>query len=615
MDKISRFHGIGKGKDSLRKSLPLFLAVLSLLLSAPFVTGQGKRQKQQQKEVYTRPKPFVPLKPQIPAADRNQPGKVFLEKADSLYTDPGKPDMQKLKGNVVFRQGGMYMYCDSAYYFPKQNSMDAFGDVRMTSGDTLRVDADVLYYDGEQKLARLRTRGRKKVTLRNRNVQLTTDSLDYSLVQELGWYSCGGKLTDQLNILTSQYGQYSPATKMAEFENGVLLVNINDGYRMETEKLLYNTSTHIASIDVPTRIFGSNDTILTSKGEYNTSLDQALLESRSTIMHRDSAGNTVTLQGDSILYDKIARISRAYRFADPRKDPQPTVITDTAHHAVLYGGEGFYDQGARRAFMTDHPLLKEYSRPDTLLLRADTIRTEINTRQVAKLGEKGDTVLVPTDFHVALAYPRARFFRQDIQGIADTIFADQSDSVIRLLRRPIIWSGERQVAGNRIYVHMNDTTADWALLPDYGLIADHIADDFYNQLTGKRMFMTFKDGTLSTLEAEGGVQAVFLPMEKDSTYNKLVNAESSNLAVDMADRQLEKLKMWPETSGSVFPLSKVKRENKNIPGFRWWGEVRPRRVWYRDRWVWDDDLGDLPEELEQYFNIQEPLVGKPRGSE
>ena len=46
-------------------------------------------------------------------------------------------EKQIVKGNVVFRQGGMWMYCDSAYYFRSAILFDAFGHVEMKQGDTL----------------------------------------------------------------------------------------------------------------------------------------------------------------------------------------------------------------------------------------------------------------------------------------------------------------------------------------------------------------------------------------------------------------------------------------------------------------------------------------------
>ena len=52
-----------------------------------------------------------------PDADRHEPGKVFLERADRLMYDQVRDsDVQVLVGNVLFRKGDMYMYCDSARF-------------------------------------------------------------------------------------------------------------------------------------------------------------------------------------------------------------------------------------------------------------------------------------------------------------------------------------------------------------------------------------------------------------------------------------------------------------------------------------------------------------------
>ena len=85
-----------------------------------------------------------PIVPTIGRADRHQAGKMFLERADSLISLPGN-DYQILKGDVEFRKGDMFMYCDSAHFFDLTNSLQAFGNVRMEQGDTLFVYADELY--------------------------------------------------------------------------------------------------------------------------------------------------------------------------------------------------------------------------------------------------------------------------------------------------------------------------------------------------------------------------------------------------------------------------------------------------------------------------------------
>ena len=114
------------------------------------------------------------VKPVIPTANRHQKGKIFLEYADSLSLNEMHPEYQVLSGHVKFRKGDMYMYCDSAHFYDKENKMNAFGNVKMEQGDTLFVYSDVLYYDGMQEIARLR-KVQNGVRLEHRNTTLFTD--------------------------------------------------------------------------------------------------------------------------------------------------------------------------------------------------------------------------------------------------------------------------------------------------------------------------------------------------------------------------------------------------------------------------------------------------------
>ncbi len=591
----------------------IIISVSTIWAQSPAKKGAGKEPRRENS--YTRPKPTVPIRPSIPGVNRYQHDKVFLERADSLYSRGGlDAEHQIVSGNVMFRQANMYMYCDSAYYYPQLNSMDAFGHVKMTQGDTLFIYADKLYYDGQNRHARLLNGPtQNKVTMKNRSVTLLTDSLDYDLVMQQGWYDRGGLLEDDINTLTSRIGIYSPSTKDAEFYDDVRLVNKKDGYELFSDTLYYNTATHLARIETFTKILGAHDTIFTTRGTYNTTTGFADLQSRSIIMHSDSTGNVTVLEGDSIIYDKIRRISRAYSFRNPHKNPRPMVITDTARHSVLIGGFGEYNDATREAMATDYPLLKEFSTPDTIFLRADTIRTFVRNANIPSLitvseGDslRVDTLYTPKEYHEARAFNRARFFRQDLQGIADSIQFVELDSMLYLFRGPIVWSDNRQISGGVIEVHLNDSTADWARLPKKGMMMESIDEDFYNQLAGKQLLATFENSTLKHLEVEGNVQTIYLPMENDSTYNRLVYAESSNMSIDMNGKEMDKLKMWPEVTGDVTPIFLVKQSSKLLPGAKWYGELRPVRAWLDTGWKWEDDLGELSPALEEYFkNIHE----------
>ena len=779
-----------------QKGLLCIIGLLSLIFIGDIAFSayaqQAKRKEAQKKEEsYTRPAPTRPIKPVIPSQNRYQSDKVFLEYADSLYKlQPAWNDTtekQVVTGNVKFRQGSLWMFCDSAYYYPEINSLDAFGHIRMEQGDTLFVWADQLYYNGDARLAKL-TNGpsESKVRLKDPTGELLTDTLDYDVDLETGYYGCGGLLKDDVNTLTSIFGQYNSKTKDAEFFYDVELINHKDNFTLLSDTLYYNTATHMAQIDSPTDIYGPNDTIYTSKGWYNTQTGNLDMIHRSIIIHKDSLGRATTLEGDSIVYDNSTRISRAYQYRDINKLGQPTIITDTANKIILISGFGMYNDSTKEAFATEYPLLKEYSRPDTLYLRADSIFTYIrqDTIRVPKfyperfvrepfsitdfeyvewvyddedewldpiskdemkglltsmlsiikeehspkitedispstdtmeisdsinlqnisdnisvqevrdslslsdisdsagvaeitdsvgiseitdiideaeiadslkisrtrenseivksyvITENSDSIAIPEfsqtselpdlssastssqslskteptepeiemlireirDYHVAKAYPRARFFNQDIQGVADTLEIYENDSLLFMKRKPVVWNGERQVNGEEIILHFNDSTVDHALLPKSAFTAEHVDEDFYNQLAGKKMEAWFEDSYLKHLYVDGNVQVIMLPMENDSSYNKLVDAESSYMTVDLKDRQIEKIKMWPEVTGNTTPLFLVKKAQKYLPNFRWLDAIRPKRTIIDGVVRWDDELGEVPEALEQYFS-------------
>ena len=191
---------------------------------------------------------------------------VYLERADNLLFDQERlPDARIVVGNVVFRHDDALMYCDSANFFEATNSLDAYGHVKMVQGDTLTGYGDKLFYNGNTKLARLR----QNVQLIHYESVLTTDSLNYDRANDIAYYYSGGKIVDDLNILTSRWGQYTPYNKHAAFRDSVHLVN--DRFTMDTDTLLYDTETHIAELVSPTTVlYEQETTILSSRGVYNT---------------------------------------------------------------------------------------------------------------------------------------------------------------------------------------------------------------------------------------------------------------------------------------------------------------------------------------------------------
>ncbi|MDE6266986.1 MAG: hypothetical protein K2M07_06540 [Muribaculaceae bacterium] len=504
------------------------------------------------------------ITPMVPGADRYQQGKIFLERADRLSTRPGT-DYQILTGDVVFRKNDMFMYCDSAHFYDITNSLEAFGNVRMEQGDTLFVYADELVYTDSLQLAVLYADNGKNVRLINRDVTLTTTIFNYDLGIDLGYYEVGGTLTDAKNRLTSLYGEYAPPTNEANFRTDVHLESIgeSDTLNIYTEDLYYNTQSHVALMNVPSVIVNKDGKIFTDSAAYNTETSYADLYRRSIVVTR----NNNTLVGDTLIYDRQIGYGEAFG---------NVIMTDSVKKVMLLGDYGFYNELTDSAFVTGRALAKEYSQGDTLHLHADTIR--LFTVIIPSTEEIVDSItrIIPADTtHHMVAAHRVKFYRTDLQGICDSMTFIQRDSMLYMDRHPIVWSDNRQIFGNIIQVHLNDSTVDYALLPEFGFMAEEIEEGFYQQLTGKEMLAHFTDGHLTQLDVSGNVEAISLPMENDSTYNKMATLETSFMVAHFAGNALERIKTWPETTSTIVPLYLAKRAQLYLPQFKWYAPLRP----------------------------------------
>lgn len=549
-------------RTSVAAIVAVALVSLPAMLAQTPKNGSAKAPTAKEKTAGRDRKPVI--RPTIPQADRHEPGKVFVEYADVLEKPLGS-DAQVLIGNVQFRKGDMFMYCDSARFYEETSSLEAFKNVRMEQGDTLFVYGDELYYDGTTELAELRAYPGRDVRLINRDVTLTTPVFFYDMPQDMGYYMVGGKLDDRTNTLTSQQGYYYPATKDAFFYLNVELTgpDKNDTLKMYTDSLTYNTNTAIAQLMCETLITSKDGEITSTSGFYDTRTGIADLYERSVVHMK--RGNTLT--GDTLFYDREEGFGEAFG---------NMILTDSVRKSSIQGDYGYYDELLDSAFVTGNALAMEYSRKDTLYLHGDTITAYLDR------SAPEDSMKITDIYH------RVRFFRNDIQGLCDSMSMVERDSILYMYYNPIVWNGDKQVVGNVIWVHMADSTADWARLPEMGLMSQHVGEDCYNQLSASDMTVWMADTTISRLYAEGNVQTIMFPMENDSTYNKFSFTESSYMDAYFDNGDLTRLVMWPETTGKVTPLYLAKRSSYYLSKFRWYGPLRPMSP---------DEVFDYPAEM------------------
>ncbi|MDR1542837.1 MAG: hypothetical protein LBS50_00205 [Prevotellaceae bacterium] len=569
------------------------------------------------------PQKYEPKTAQKPDNKKNKSSKItyiYIENANIWeYDQVMRPGAQLLQDSVIFRHDGVFLYCDSAYFYEADNSFNAYGNVVINQGDTLFCYGDVLYYDGNTKLARLR----HNVMMDNLTATLITDSLNYDRAKNIGYYFNGGVIQDTLNTLSSETGYYYPATNIALFRHNVTLENPD--FTMTSDTLKYNTTTKVASIVGPTNIIYDKETHIYSEyGWYNTENEQSKLLLNSWVMHNSGK----KLVGDTIFYDK--KNGKGEGFSNVE-------IVDTVKKVTLAGNYGYYIEQNEIGLVTDSAMMTEYSSEDTLFLHADTLYTHAENYQVflydTVLFVKIDTALVesktlkvesdtlaksevqkidsvmPVDkdtllseidtifelkfdtvhifrydtiaydstFNIFEGYPNVRFFRTNVQGVCDSSYYDTRDSVLHLLKKPIIWSDNRQLTGDTIRIFPKNGEVERAVVTQNAFVCEFVEEKHYNQLSGKEITGYIVENLLKRVDVKGNAETLYYAQEEaDKSIIGLTKMVSSIMNMHFTkEREIERIVWLPKPSGSMFPLKDVKDDMLYLGNYSWQISKKP----------------------------------------
>jgi lipopolysaccharide export system protein LptA len=479
-------------------------------------------------------------------ADTTRERYVYLLHADETrFNQRINPDAQILVGDVVFRHDSMYMYCDSALFYEASNSLDAYGNVHMTQGDTLHLYGDRLHYSGDEMLAKVR----ENVVMIDKQMTLTTDSLNYDRTINLGYYFNWGTLEDTLNVLTSEWGEYDTQTNDAIFNYEVTLTNPN--FVLTSDTLHYNTNTQIATIVGPSNIDSDNSHIYSTLGRYYTADEHAELLNRSVLTNGEKR-----IVGDSLYY---ARHDGGYGEVFDN-----VVMDDYANKMRLTGDYVYYNELSDSAYATRRAIAIDYSQGDSMFIHGDTLRL---------LTRHADTDSV---YRIVQAYHKVRIYREDVQAVCDSMEFNALDSCMTMYYDPVVWNGPQQILGEVIRVYMNDSTVEWAHIENQALIVEQISPEHFNQISGREVKAYFVNGDIDKSDVIGNVMVVYYYSEAgDSIAFGMNTTECSYLTAFMKDRQVDKLFIKEQSNGVFYPIAQIPDGKDKLDNFAWLNKLRP----------------------------------------
>lgn len=465
---------------------------------------------------------------------------VNIEHADMLkLANENGTNVQVLMGNAVLRQESTYFYCDTASLY-ENNNLRAVGHVHINYGDSVHLYGDFLTYNGNSRIAVLDS----NVSLVDKRATLYTDHLEYDRDKAVAYYFTGGRIVDEENVLTSKTGRYFTQTYEFLFSDSVVVVNPD--YTMYSDTLRYNTETEIVYIEGPTNLYGEEDHIYSEKGWYDTRINQAELSLNNRIEHLAQI-----LKGDFIFYDQAREYGKAVG---------NVWLKDTAQNIILEGGISEFYRSEKYSYITDSARAILIDRYDSLYMHADSFIMVLDSADEARL---------------IYAHRHMKFFRSDLQGKCDSLVFRVQDSVIALLKDPVIWSEENQLTADSMWMHISENRIDSMILFNMAFIISRDSTESYNQIKGKQMRAYFRDNQLYRIKVLGNAETIYYVRGEDLDLIGINKSVASNMVIMLEDRKVKKIYYLTKPEATLFPEKDLPIEEQFLRDFIWITGQRP----------------------------------------
>ncbi|MCJ8165827.1 LPS export ABC transporter periplasmic protein LptC [Pontibacter sp. E15-1] len=524
----------------------LFSIVFTLLGFAVFAQERpAQPPKPKLQQAPQPPKPKVEQRQQ-PTLPQGQSDKVqLLPGTDSLVGGVFNGQrIDKLYGKVQFKQKDTTLSADSVYRYKETDLLEAFGNVRINQADTVTITGNHAIYDGNKRTSKITG----NVVMRDPRMTLTTPSLDYDLNAKTAVYTEGGVIVDPENRLQSRIGSYDVTSKMYTFQQNVRVTTKD--YNITSENMRYNTLSKVVYFQGPTIIKGQQGDLYAEEGIYNTLTKISNFGRNAYILTKE-----YRLGGDKLFYDQ----NKGYGYAEKN-----VTLRSLKDDVTIRGQVGRYwrDRGEAKVY-GGRALMETKLDKDTLFMAADTLYS-----REAK---------APGSASMVFAYPNVRIYKSDLQGKADSLSYNRTDSVMHLNVQPVLWSDNSQMESDTIHIELRNKTIDKMYLYSNAFIATQDTLKNHNQVKGRDMTAFFQSGDLRRVDVNGNSESLYYALQGDTILTGMNKAICSDMVLKFAENKLKTIAFLMQPDASFIPPHELKEEEKQLEGFAWMEELRPTR--------------------------------------
>ncbi|WP_426479787.1 OstA-like protein [Chryseobacterium sp. CBSDS_008] len=537
----------------------------------------------------------IPVKrdPYLQAPSPTQPkqlkpeDKVKIINADEIKKSPEKYDgNQYFTGNVKIEHQGSILTADEVVLYSEENFVKAIGNTRLQNTDGSVITAGEMEYDANTQ----KGVARKNVVLTDPKQTIKTDILYYDRLANQAYFNTGGTISDGQNVTYAKVGTYFLNTRVVDLTGNVKIETPQ--YIIDGPNIKQNQNTKIADFIGPTTITSKTNPrnrIYTEKGTYKMDSKEAFLTKNSRIFY-----NEKILTGDDMYYNQISGFGKA---------TGNVTLDDPKERRYIKGGYGEIFEKKDSAMMTKSPYAVKVMEKDSIYFAAEKIISY----------QRPDSLDIKVKKSYLRAFKRARVYKSNAQGRADSIAFNETDGIMHMYTNPILWSGEKQVTGDKVEAYFNTKTEDIDSLKVIGnafaisKVDSLTLKDEFNQVKGKFMTVYYEKNAIKEARVVGNAQSIVYVDDTDQETKKperigITLSTCGIIGALFEERALQIISCSIGAASDTYPMSMIEPAKRKFPDFNWNTKDRIRK--------WQDILVDTPNYEEIQYTADSELFDK-----
>ncbi len=465
------------------------------------------------------------------------------------------------------------------------------GSMRDSSGNFMESEEG--YYDSKAKTFRFIN----NVEMSAEQMLLKCDTMIYKTNPDIVEFYGSMEAWQNEGYIAAQQGWYDRRKELYFFEKEGYILNQQNEINAET--ILYDRINSQATLKQNVQIRDTAQAIILfgDHAFYQDSPLTAILHDNPAVAYytnQDNEPDTLFFAGDTIRYkalpmfriDSATVASSQKRETSSKRDPikemfssktisNPTTPPDTSHTPIDKPQNTLINPIASGDTSSLTPSQTTLDTLNTTLTSTDS--TLIDTQETSLLHTTDSTLKEPLDttsIRFISTNKNIRFFRSDLQGVADSMEFNSIDSIIRLYKDPVLWNEQNQFSGDSIQIIMRNNQLKKVDFLSNAFSAAKEDSIHYNQIKASDITAWFDKGDLSRFDAYGGVSTITF-LAEDSLLTTMNKKECKVMTASIKNQTLQRTKYMETIKNDAYPVIDLSPEDKQLRGFKLRESERP----------------------------------------